>query len=155
MRSLSVKLTRDLREFIELLTSHGVEYVVVGGHAVAYHGSPRYTGDVDFFVRASEENARRVLAVLAAFGFADAGIELDDLRVPGRIIQLGLPPNRIDIITQITGVDFAAAWAGRVTAKLDDLSVPMLGRAELLKNKRATGRPKDLADADAIEGEKD
>jgi hypothetical protein len=150
-----VKLTKDLREFVVLLNSHRVEYVVVGGHAVAYHGHPRYTGDTDFFVRPSRDNAQRVLAVLDAFGFGEVGISNDDLTQPGRIIQLGYPPNRIDLITGITGVDFDEAWSGRVQTTLDGLPVPFLGRDALLKNKRAAGRAQDLADADALDGDGD
>jgi predicted nucleotidyltransferase len=147
-----VKLARDLREFIELLNSHGVEYLVVGGHAVAFHGYPRYTGDIDFFVEPTEENAARLLQVLNAFGFGGVGIEREDLTTPGKVIQLGYPPSRIDLVTGITGVSFAEAWAGHVATHLDGLPVRMLGRDALLKNKRATGRAKDLADLEAIEG---
>lgn len=148
-----VKLARDLREFVELLNSHGVEYLVVGGHAVAFHGYPRYTGDIDLFVEPTEENAARLLQVLDAFGFREVGIEPQDLMTPGKVIQLGYPPSRIDLVTSITGVSYAEAMAGHVAAHLDGLPVRMLGRDALLKNKRATGRAKDLADLEAIEGD--
>ena len=148
-----MKLTKDLREFIELLNSHHVEYLLVGGHAVAYHGHPRYTGDIDFLVRPSQENTRRLLIVLDEFGFGDLGITLEDLSTEGKVVQLGMPPNRIDLITAITGVSFDQAWAGRVAAHLDGLPVSVLGRNELLANKRSSGRTKDLADLEELEGE--
>ena len=148
-----MKLAKDLREFIELLNSHGVEYLVVGGHAVAYHGYPRYTGDIDLFIRATAENAVLVLRVLNAFGFGDAGIEQEDLTASGRIIQLGTPPQRIDLVTEISGVSFEQAWTGRLEALLDGLPVYIIGRRELLQNKRAAGRAKDLADVEAIDPE--
>jgi hypothetical protein len=141
-----VKLQRDLREFIELLNSHSCDYLVVGGHAVAYHGHPRFTGDIDFLLRPSAENAGRVLSVLQAFGFGDLPLGPDDLTIAGRVIQLGRPPNRIDLLTSISGVSFDDAWASRAQGELDGLPVFFLGRQSLLENKRASGRPKDLAD---------
>lgn len=140
------KLQADLREFIVLLNSHDVEYLVVGGHAVAFHGHPRFTGDIDFFIRTTPVNVHRVLAVLSDFGFGDLGITEDDLLEHGRIVQLGQPPNRIDILTSISGVDFDSAWAARVETVLDDQHVGLLGWNELLQNKQAAGRLKDLAD---------
>jgi hypothetical protein len=133
------------------LNAGRVEYVLVGGHAVAYHGYPRYTGDTDFLVRAGDENARRIIEVLDAFGFRDAGIEIEDLTTPGKIIELGRPPHRIDLITQIDGVTFDEVWATHQTADFDGISVPVIGREALLANKRAAGRAKDLADVDALE----
>ena len=140
-------LQSDLREFIGLLNSLKVEYLVVGGHAVAFHGHPRFTGDIDFFIRATGENAERVLRVLAAFGFGSLGITAADLTEPGQVVQLGRPPNRIDILTSISGVDFDSAWTSRDPADLDGHAVNFIGADELLKNKQASGRPKDLADA--------
>ncbi len=143
-------LQTDLREFVALLNSHEVEYLVIGGHAVAFHGYPRYTGDIDFLIRTTSENAGRVMDVLAEFGFGDVGVTTDDLTVPGRIVQLGLAPNRIDLLTSISGVDFDSAWSGRSEGSLDGLAVSFLGRDELLENKRASGRLKDQADVAAI-----
>lgn len=140
-------LQSDLREFIGLLNSLKVEYLIVGGHAVAFHGHPRFTGDIDFFIRATSENADRVLRVLDAFGFGSLGISAADLTEPGQVVQLGRPPNRIDILTSISGVDFDSAWASRTPADLDGHAVNFIGVDELLKNKQASGRPKDLADA--------
>ncbi len=145
-----MKLQADLREFVELLNSHKVEYLIVGGHAVAYHGYPRYTGDIDFLIRPSESNARLVLAVLSDFGFADCSPSIEELTSEGSVIQLGLPPNRIDLITSISGVSFSEAWAGKDDAMLDGLSVAFIGRSELLKNKAASGRSKDRLDVEVL-----
>ena len=146
-----MKLHRDLREFVELLNSRGVEYVVVGGHAVAFHGHPRFTGDIDFLIAATPDNAARVLGCLAAFGFADLGLTVDDLLPAGQIVQLGRPPNRIDLLTSISGVEFDEAWRTRVPGTLDGLPVAYLGRDALRANKLASGRAKDLADIEAID----
>ena len=146
-----MKLQTDLREFIELLNSHKVEYVVVGGHAVAYHGHPRFTGDIDFFVRATSDNAEKLLAALEAFGFGNVGLDVHALTAPERIIQLGVPPNRIDVLTSISGVSFDRAWTTRAPAELDGIPVAFLGRAALIENKRASGRAKDLADVAELE----
>ena len=141
-----MKLQQDLREFIELLNSHGCDYLIVGGHAVAYHGHPRFTADIDFLLRPSAENAERVLSALHAFGFGELALGRDDLTKAGSVIQLGRPPNRIDLLTSISGVSFDDAWAGRAPGELDGLTVFFLGRQALPENKRASGRPKDLAD---------
>lgn len=140
------KLQSDLSEFVRLLNSHGVEYLVVGGHAVAFHGHPRLTGDVDFFFRASRENADRLLAVLSDFGFGDLGLSDDDLVAPERVIQLGRPPNRIDLLTSISGVSFEEAWATREAGDLGEHQVNYLGWDALLRNKTASDRDKDRLD---------
>lgn len=144
------KLQADLREFIVLLNSHNVEYLLVGGHAVAFHGYPRFTGDIDFFIRTTPHNAQRVLDVLTAFGFGGLGISEHDLLDPGHIVQLGQPPNRIDILTSISGVDFDSAWQARVQTTMAGQSVPLIGWSELVQNKRAAGRQKDLADIEKL-----
>ena len=141
------KLHSDLSEFVDLLNSHGVEYVVVGGYAVAFHGHPRLTGDIDFFIRSTLENAERVLGVLRAFGFGSLAVEAEDLATSDRILQLGRPPNRIDILTSISGVTFDEAWSSRVSGELGDRTVDFLGREALIENKLASGRDKDLVDA--------
>jgi len=133
-----------------LLNSHGVEYVVVGGHAVAFHGHPRFTGDIDFLIRATPENVSRVLAVLRAFGFGNLGIVEQDLLERVRVLQLGHPPNRIDILTSISGVDFESAWQQRIKTLMDDQPVTLIGWDELIRNKRAAGRQKDLADLEKL-----
>jgi len=146
-----VELPNDWREFIELLNSNGVEYVVVGGHAVGYHGYPRYTGDIDFFVRPNRENASRLVGVLVQFGFEGAEELEDTLVQPNKVIQLGRPPNRIDLLTGISGVGFEEASQDSATASMDGIAVRIIGREALLKNKRSSGRTKDLADAEEIE----
>ncbi len=146
-----MKLQKDVREFIELLSSASVEFLVVGGHAVAYHGFPRVTGDFDFFVRASHENALRLVEVFRQFGFEDATKLESVFEDVGRAVKVGTPPNRIDVITGISGVDFEEAWASRVAANLGGVPVSMISRDLLLKNKRASARPKDLLDVAEIE----
>jgi hypothetical protein len=139
-----------LSEFIELLNSREVEYLVVGGHAVAFHGHPRFTGDIDFFINANPENAQRVLDVLASFGFGDLGIAITDLTAPDRVVQLGRPPNRIDILTTISGVAFGEAWSARAAGNLGGSAVNFLGWHDLIRNKTASGRDKDLLDVKTL-----
>jgi hypothetical protein len=144
-------LNKDLREFIGLLNSHGVEYVVVGGFAMAFHGVPRYTGDIDFLVRVSPANAARIEAVLRDFGFASSGLSAHDFLEPDRVVQLGYPPYRIDLLTSITGVPFDDVWASRIPADLDGLPVAFISKPALIRNKRATGRSQDNADIEMLE----
>ena len=143
-------LNKDLREFLGLLNSNEVEYLVVGAFAVAYHGYPRYTGDLDLFVRPTASNAERVLNTLSQFGFGDAGIQTTDLQSPGKVVQLGVQPNRIDLLTEISGVTFDEAWATRDRGKLEGIPTQFIGRAELLRNKESTGRAKDLGDSEEL-----
>jgi hypothetical protein len=142
---------KDLREFIESLNSHGVEYLIVGAHALAFHGFPRYTGDLDVLLRPTPENAERVEQVLIAFSFASLGLRAEDFLHVGRVVQLGMVPNRIDLLTSLTGVTFEEAWDRRVLGNLDGLPVAFLSRETLIKNKRATGRMQDSADVEKLE----
>ena len=112
-----MKLNQDLREFIALLNSTGVKYLIVGGHAVAFHGYPRFTGDMDFFVERSSENAQRIEEVLGQFGFAGLGLTARDFVQPEIVVQLGRPPHRIDLLTSIDGVRFEDAWPRRTDRK--------------------------------------
>lgn len=146
-----MKLQKDLREFIELLISRGVDFIIIGGHAVAFHGHPRFTGDIDFLVRSTPENAERIMATLKAFGFGEVDLSSQDFIRPGSVVQLGRPPNRIDLLTSISGVDFEEAWEGRIAGYLDGLAVFFLGLDALLKNKQASGRDKDLADVKKLQ----
>ena len=127
-------------------------FQVVGAHALAVHGIPRATGDLDILVQANPANAERVLAALASFGapIDDLGISRDDFVRPDVVAQLGLPPYRIDILTSISGVEFDSAWEDRVEGNVAGVDVPVLGRASFRKNKLASGRPKDLADLQAL-----
>lgn len=142
---------KDLREFIESLNSHGVEYLIVGAHALAFHGFPRYTGHVDLLLRSTPDNAARVEKVLIAFSFASLGLSATDFLQPERVVQLGLAPSRIDLLTSLTGVTFEDAWDKRVSGELDGLPVAFLSRETLIKNKRATGRTQDAADVENLE----
>jgi hypothetical protein len=146
-----VKLQKDLREFIELLNSRSVDYVVVGGHAVAFHGYVRYTGDIDFLVRPTAENAALLVSVLKTFGFTDAEKLEAALGEPHKIVQLGRPPNRIDLLTSVSGVDFDRFWKRAVAGDLDGIPVRFPDLQCLLDNKRASGRMKDLADVAELE----
>ena len=143
-------LSRDLRQFVECLNSNEVEYLIVGALAVSWHGFPRYSADIDFFVRSNTENARRILAAIRSFGFASLPLALDDFTTPNRVIQLGHPPNRIDLMTSISAVDFDEAWAKRVAGQIDGLPVQIIGLDELVRNKTASNRPKDRIDLDAL-----
>lgn len=145
-----MRLHKDLREFIESLNAAEVEYLVVGAFAVAWHGYPRFTADIDFLIRPSEANADRVIAALRAFGFGSLEISQEDLSKEDQIIQLGAKPNRIDLITSIAGVEFEDAWIHRVLGEIDGIAVSFIGREELIRNKESTGRAKDLGDADEL-----
>lgn len=144
-------LDADLRELLALFNTHRVEFLVVGGHAVAFHGYPRFTEDLDLYVRPVADNATRILTALDAFGFGELGLVRDDFIADDRVIQLGRAPNRIDLLTRLWGVDFQDAWSRRVAGTLDEIPVSMLSREDLIRNKRATARPQDLADAAALE----
>lgn len=139
-------LTQDWREFLSLLLSHRVKFVVIGGHAVAVHGSPRMTEDLDVFVECSNTNARRLRRVLVDFGFGEAAPAVDILATPGRVFMIGVKPFRIDVLTTISGVLFDHAWATRKRLDTEVGKLPFISRDNLIANKRASGRPKDLAD---------
>lgn len=143
-------MERDFVEMLSALDAAGAEYLVVGAHALAAHGVPRATGDLDVRVRATPENARRVLAALREFGAPLFDLTADDLSRPGTVFQIGVAPVRIDLLTSISGVGFEEAWAGRVEVPIEGVNVGVLGRKELVLNKRATGRPKDLLDAESL-----
>lgn len=142
----------DFRDILAFLLETGSRFLVVGAHALAVHGVPRATGDLDVWIDRTPENAERVWNALLRFGapVAALGISKADLETPGTVVQLGLPPHRIDILTDISGVDFAAAWPDRVSFRIGALDVPFLSKAHLIANKRATGRARDLADVEAL-----
>jgi hypothetical protein len=146
-----MRLSKDLREFLELLNSSGVEYVIVGAHSLAFHGRPRYTGDLDVLVQATPDNAAKLIDLVNRFGFADSGLKEADFLQPEQMIQLGVAPNRIDLLTSITGVSSADAFATRISAELDEIPVFILGKEALIRNKKAVGRPQDLADLETLE----
>ena len=134
-------LSKDCKEFLELLNSRGVDYVIVGAHSLALHGRPRYTGDLDILVRPSPENARLVIDTLNEFGFTKSGFKEADFLKPDQLIQLGRAPTRIDLLTSISGVSSDEAFASKVWAELDGIPVSVLGKDALIRNKRAVGRP--------------
>jgi hypothetical protein len=139
-------LNPDFAEMLRALSAEGVEYMLVGAYAMAAHGVPRATGDIDIWVRPSRENAGRVLRALDRFGAPRFDLTSGDLTRRGTVFQLGVPPRRIDLLTSIDGVTFDIAWRGRVRCRLGSVTVTVIGREALLRNKRATGRPKDRVD---------
>ena len=139
-------LPSEWKEFIGLLCSHRVRFLIVGAHALAAHGRPRATGDLDFLVEPTRANARRLACALRAFGYDGLATQAVEFAHPDRMATMGVPPLRIDVMTSITGVTFKRAWAGRITAKFGEYEIGFLGREDFLANKQASGRPKDLAD---------
>lgn len=148
-------MNRDFVEMLSALSEAGADFLIVGAHAVAAHGRPRATGDLDLWVRPTPANAERVLAALGAFGAPSFGITREELSEPGIVLQIGVVPCRIDILTAISGVSFDEAWAQRLEIHVEGLTVACIGKADLLVNKRAAGRPKDLADVAALEADDD
>lgn len=148
-----MNLPDDFRDMLACLRDAGVEFVVVGGYAVAHHGHVRATKGLDVFIRPSAENAERTMRAMAAFGapVAALGVSAVDFSTPGKVVQLGVPPLRIDLITALSGVDFATATRAPGTLELDGRVVTFIGLDALLINKRAAGRPQDLADVAALE----
>jgi hypothetical protein len=153
-RILITVLNTDFKEFIELLNSTQVEYMVVGGYALASYGHPRFTGDIDIWVRPSPSNIQKLIGVLGAFGFASLGLKESDFLVPEAVIQLGYPPARIDLLTAIDGVSFSDCYARRSLTKTDDLEMSVIDIADFKINKLATGRHKDLADLEVLNSKK-
>lgn len=142
------ELNEDFRDLLEAFVQEEVDFANVGAHALAVHGVPRATGDLDVLVRADDANAVRVLRALSAFGapVEQHAFTADDFAREGNVYQMGQPPRRIDVLTSIDGVDYASIAQGRVLARVDGLEVPVIGLQELRRNKRAAGRPKDLLD---------
>ena len=140
----------DFRDLLALFNAHRVDYMIVGGYALAFHGAPRFTGDVDIFVKPDPENAQRVLDALGEFGFKSGDLTRADFESPDKVVQLGIPPVRVDIITSLTGVSWEKAFSGKASGTYGDVAVYYIGREEFLSNKRAIGRKKDLADLEAL-----
>lgn len=145
--------TRDFDEFFASLRKHEVRFLVVGAYAVAFHAKPRYTKDIDVFIAPDRENARKLVIALEEFGFSEAALKIEDFAEEGRIVQLGFPPSRIDLLTSIDGVNFAEAWQGKAEGHYGSTAVWYIGRAELIRNKRASGRPQDLLDLEWLEAD--
>jgi hypothetical protein len=144
-------LNRDFREFIQSLNDNHVLYLVVGGYAVAVHGHPRYTKDLDVWIAMTPENAARCVAALGQFGFGSLGLQPSDFQVPDQIVQLGYPPNRIDVLVSLPGVDFAECYPSRLEVDVEGTRVNFIDLDNLKKNKRATGRHQDLADVENLQ----
>ena len=145
-----MKVQKDFKEFLALLNAHKVEFIIVGGYALAFHGAPRFTGDIDVFIKSDKKNGERILNALVDFGFGSLDITLEDFLQPNNIIQLGVPPVRIDLITSISGVTWDEAFSSKETGLFGDVSVSYIGREQFINNKRASGRIKDLADLESL-----
>jgi hypothetical protein len=145
-----MEIPSDFKELLELLNAHKVDYIIVGGYALAFHGAPRYTGDLDIYVRPDRENAERVLATISEFGFGSLDLAKEDFEAQDNVIQLGRPPVRVDLITSLTGITWEEVFSGRVKEKFGEVPVYFIGKEQLIKNKRALGRKRDLADLEAL-----
>lgn len=143
-------MDRNFRDMLSALSGAGVEFLIVGAHALAAHGRPRATGDLDIWVRPDPANAVRVYAALAEFGAPLHGVVAADFALLDIVYQIGLPPSRVDILTGLTGLQFEQAWSRRMVLELAGIRVPLLSRDDLIANKLATGRPQDLADVAAL-----
>ena len=141
----------DFREFAACLNAHDVRYLIVGGYAVAFHGHPRYTKDLDVWIERTPENVQRLLRGLDDFGFGSVGLEESDFLEPEQVIQLGYPPLRIDLLTSLVGVEFEACYGDRAVLEVDSVKLPFIGLEGLRANKRASGRHQDLADLENLE----
>ena len=148
-------LNPDFRDMLSALCEEKADFLIVGAYALAAHGHPRATGDIDIWIQASEEIAKRVWRALMRFGCPLFDLKLDDLKTPDLIFQIGVEPRRIDIVTSITGVEFDEAWPDRKEIEIEGLKIAAIGRSHLLKNKKAVGRPQDLADVAWLEMNKE
>jgi hypothetical protein len=140
----------DFQKLLRLFSAHKVEYVIIGGYALAFHGAPRLTSDLDLLIRPDHENARHILAALGEFGFGSMQLTAADFTMPDTVVQLGEPPVQIDILTTLTGVPWDEAEAGRVPCAYGETPVFILGKSEFVANKKTLGRRRDLADLEAI-----
>lgn len=144
-------LNPDYRDLLSAFADSGVEYVLVGAYAMAAHGQPRATMDIDLLIRTTDDNVDRVVEALRRFGAPDAAIDRKALTTPGMVVQIGVAPRRIDLLTQITGVASQRVFASATPVDVEGIRIPVIGLDELILNKRATGRPQDLIDADRLE----
>ena len=145
-----MEIQQDFKELLELLNARKVEFVIVGAYALAFHGVPRFTGDIDILVKPDTENASKILAALKDFGFGSLDLNESDFNVPDKVVQLGVSPVRIDFITSLTGVTWQKAFTGKIKGHYGDIEVYYLSREELISNKKALGRNKDIADIEAL-----
>lgn len=142
--------TERLQRIAQVFNVHRVEYLIVGGYALAFHGAPRFTGDIDIFVKPESENAKRILAALEEFGFGSINLSQEDFITQGNVVQLGVPPVRIDIMTSLTGVSWQEAQEGKVAGNYGDTLVFFISKDDFIANKKALGRRKDLADLETL-----
>ena len=152
-----MEIRTDFKELLELFSvrspqdnKNKVEYLIVDGYALAFHGAPRFTGDIDLFVRPVRKNAKRILTALNEFGFVSLDLSEEDFTMPGKVVQLGVPPIRIDIVTSISGVSWEKADAGKILGEYDRIPVHFISREDFIANKKSTGRKKDAADIEAL-----
>ena len=143
-------MNRDFVEMLDALSGAGADFLIVGAHALAAHGRPRATGDLDIWIRATPENASKVWQALGVFGAPLEELNREDLSTPDVVFQIGLPPARIDILTSLTGLEFETAWSSRQVHEVEGRRLPFLSREDLIRNKLALGRPRDLADVDDL-----
>lgn len=143
--------SQDFKDFVELLIKHEAEYLIVGGYAVGIHGHPRYTGDLDIWLNPTSENAEKILRCVNEFGFSSFNLKITDFTKEGNIIQLGYPPLRIDLLTQIDGVSFDECYPNKMEIEIADITVNFIGYHDLIKNKKETGRLKDLDDIENLQ----
>ncbi len=140
----------DFKELLKLLNAHEAEFIIVGAYALAFHGVPRFTGDMDILVKPDSKNAEKILAALEEFGFGSLDLTISDFQDPDKVVQLGVAPVRVDFITSLTGLSWQEVFSGKVQGTYGDVPVYYLGRKELISNKKALGRKKDLADIEAL-----
>ena len=143
-------LNQDFKEFIQLLNDNQVKYLIIGGYAVAIHGHPRYTKDIDIWIEMSPENSQKLMTALTQFGFGSLGLTPEDFQFPDQIIQLGYPPNRIDLITTPDGIDFETCYQAKIEVIINNIIVNFIDLENLRKNKKASGRLQDLADLENL-----
>ena len=146
-----MRIDKDFKEFIELLNEHKVQYLVIGGYAVNFHGYPRYTKDIDFWLWMTKPNIKKLIEAIKEFGFGELNLEIEDFMTTDNIIQLGYEPYRIDLLVDVEGIDFEECYERRIKAELDGTEVKFLSLQDLIRAKRAAGRLQDLADAEQLE----
>lgn len=145
-----MNIQQDFKELLALLENHQVEYMIVGGYAVAFHGYPRFTKDIDVYFENSDENINKIIRVLIEFGFSEDELPPELFRKPGNIITFGVAPVRVDFLNEIDGVDFLKAKEHRVRGKYGDVDIYFIGKKDLITNKRSTPRTKDRVDAEEL-----
>lgn len=150
-----MEVQQDFKELLQFFNAHKVEYVIIGGYALAFHGVLRNTGDIDILIKSDQDNAQKIMDALDAFGFGDVGISSSDFLLPEKVIQLGVPPVRVDITTSITGVNWEHIAANKVSGTYDDVPVFYISKQDFIANKKALGRHQDLADIEALGEESD